>query len=468
MLSRKTVEVAGTLTTDLGYRDTSISPANGSPLARLVASIKLIDDSYTDDAIITGSEAVINYESHTDIEDYTVRNLTQVLGNIISLAKNEIRPLVIDIMEKVSNARKDELMRDHNLINEVVYIDIPLLFKDERFLDLVDKYKNTATMQYDIPELDIVLNNISKEDVNICILTGSPTLDAKIQQYLTEDNFHVDPLYGVEIASIDIPNIAGLFLLLTGLQNRRLDSYAYLVEDPVVNLKLTQLKTMLAGVLSRYIEKYNDAVKRKDIIVGFVYAPLRAYSSTTNFVIGPTYRTWIKDEGGSVEALLGYFLNNKASVSSNSTNTLKENAEIYVKTYEEKLRQIKNINILSDITRVKHLVRSSVGQYIKNLPDDINKAPLFDRLNAAYDREYYGGDYLEPYIIKVICRTLNNRDLKNFLLEATYLFKADEHMTVDDAIYLATIKLICKWIGSQMLVTHNNGGALTTAQLTYD
>jgi hypothetical protein len=177
-------------------------------------------------------------------------------------------------------------------------------------------------------------------------------------------------------------------------------------------------------------------------------------------VFGPTYRNWIRDNGGSTEAALGFLLECKKGNSNKlDDGPLITNPEKFKNIYNMYLQQVKDKSYLEDLGLVKKWVGNAITNYINQPANEqiIDKAALHGKLAVALDTNYYGGEQLSTFIIKVICRTLfdeeSGESIKTFLLESDELLKQNPTMSGTHAVYLATIKMLAAWAREQMSIS---------------
>jgi hypothetical protein len=446
MFTEEQVIAGENLASSLYFAEKKVIPLSNSPLNQLVNTLEGLTDSTSNANIMAMGNSLAGSNLHGDKETYIVEQVSMILGNILNTAKNIVRPLALKIIEEVGTKRTNRLLDKQNILNNVVYLSLPEILEDDRFLSLIEDFNSNNSIPFKIPELFNAIGSLSSEEMTILMQTGSPTLDKKIADVKMQccmSEGVSDP------SALSISELIGYFLIFNGFINGRLDSLTSLLENLSVKTAALEARNTVAGQLSRIVTKYNNAIKRGEIITPNIFSS--ESSSKTCYVFSETYKKWLQEEGGSIEALLGFASVTTNSVTFYNSSELRDNVEKYTLVYEKKRAVLENVNLLEDVTDVKNCVMDEVASYIGSL-ENVDKTMLYAKLKEFTDHDYYGGDHLMEFVIKVICRVFDWHDIKVFLLEAENLFKSDDNITIERAVYLATVKLIGHWTGQQMQV----------------
>lgn len=444
-----------------------LSPISGSPLANIVSTLSAFAETDNTDDII--NQSIIPGSSRGTHEEMQTRYLTplvRAISNIINAAKNIVNPHCLAIIKKIDEKKKTNSLNMAGILGDIVTVEVPAILSDELFNSLIENYSNspektiTRTMEF----FDFIQNNLTTEEVKDLIKTGSPALDLKINDYLP----NVAELIANGVDTIDISRTplkycVFYFLLLTGIQNERNDKIIVLNENSDDRLKIAEWRAGCAGRILRDTKAVIDDITEGTIVVRNSYL-VDYFNDYTVYVYGPTYRDWIKEKGGSPEALMGLRASGVDLKSVGANQKLTENVEKYKSLYVERLEHAKHLAIMNDLALVKRVTNNYMTDAI-NAMEDINYPDFHKRLALAMQHEYHSEQDLPGFLIKVVARTLfpaptedlerGRSDVKDLLIEVHGIVNGKEGIDYDTAVYLAVIRLIGKYLRRQIQVVPN-------------
>ena len=458
MLNRIALLKAGELAEHAGYAGRKISPRSSSPLANLVGSIKGIEPTTDDDTLIDRSvKSISTTGTHDEQEAQYVRDIGSIISNLLKTAKNEINPLCEQLVSDVQKRREANVLGKLSLMGDIKCIELEPLFTDAMFLDLVEPYINTPANIVRVNELDKAVSQLSSEERDALITTGSAGLDGKAKTLLNNTGWYINGVVDPNELGVDTAVYA--FLLLAGIKNGRLESVNYIADDAKLMGQLVELYTACGGIIGRYIRSYETDIKNKTIVI--IPPRTQVVGANDIWVNGANYRDWIQNAGGSPEAVLGFLMCCGRSPSYTDNSRLASGPEEFRLKYDERVKHLNNINILDDVKDVKECVERSLTDYINTTADEESRIVFHTRLAKAVKHEYYGVGYLHTYIVKVVCRTLTSisgenddeDEIKSLLLEGQAILDGSPEMSIDKAMWLATIRLIAKWLVKDLVVT---------------
>jgi hypothetical protein len=456
MLTKASIASANEINEVLSYSNKKLSLAPHSILGTIVNTLRGIGDTGSNEELIQRSSQVITVTgSHGEKEDYYVQALARITNNTVKVARNTVRPLCLKIVEDVEK----ENVLNHQLkiyaLGSIVQVEPPKLMNDAALINLISRFS-------DVPATPVNIGKLSDEERGVLITTGAKTLDDAASQFIGNAvppwiNRAFDDV--VDIGRLSIQQTLFYFLFTLGIENNRLDSLTYIVEDPELLLKVTELKAALAGQLARYFYSFEHYLKTSKLVIVSDDVTRNAVNSIA--VFGPVYRKWIEEKEGSPEAALGFLLaTNKGYASLLNGQELFDNPTRFEESYNNQLLAIKNRQLMEDPGIVKDHVHNAVTSYI-NSPDSNlteERHVLHSRLAKVIEEShYYGGDNLSTFVIKVICRTIfeerQGKDIKCFLLNADQILKMNPEMDAKQAVYLAVIKFLAAWVKDQLIIS---------------
>lgn len=459
MLTKKIVVLGSNLASSARFNGKRILGVQNSILNKLVDSLVSLNETGSDDEII--NQSVVNGTTsklHADLEDDTAKVIAKVLSNIVDVAKNIVNPKCKEILARIEEARAEAKIRSVNLTGSIQPVDLPILFKDDMFLNLIEQYRLTPSeIIKDTSELmKRIEEDFTTEELNVLIKSGSAKLDEKIDDFIPDyDSLQFIPTDTIYISDLDVKESTLLFLLFTGIQQEKLDKAAVIMNDVDLKTQLIKIKASLAGRISREITYFETCVKRGDLIATKHFKSNVLDKNNVLYVIAPNYKNWLNTVG-SAEAALGYLAEHRSGGNGLTEDTLLKEPEVYAKKFNLRLASINNEAIVNDIGLVRNTTEEFLSSEIFKMTD-VDRAALQNKLKLALEHEYHGANDTTKYVIKVVCRTFTEgHDIKNLLLEMDSIIQSGEKVSLDTAVYLGKIRLVSKWIKSNLVVENIN------------
>lgn len=455
MLQLFIVQAASGILHNIQYTDRALVPVPGTPVADMVKTLTAFNECGSDDELVHMSVTPCSTEGiYDDVKDELTAKISRIMGNIISAAKNLVNPHCRSILKRIEDGREYDRVSRGKLDVNIVQIDVPPLLADETFLMLIDPFKNTTLMMPDKMGATLFsLNNyFTPDEIKILLQTGSATLDTRISAYVAGDYSLFNNLENAaNISELDLRSAVLFFILLTGIKNGRLDKADGLTNNVKLNADLATLRALLGRKIYMDMARMDQDVKTGNLIAYGRYVP--CLSNAVIPVLGKNYRDWIKTNGGSPEAMLGYYIDGGfKKVIMNNAN-LVQDPQYYVDIYNRHLTYIKSLTTLNDRNLVKQTITDYMQDLIRKMPEDTDKVALQNRLNKALEEEYFGNDSLHKFVIKVVCAVLTEGDsVCKLLLNIDSILADMETPDMTYAIYIGTIKLIAGWLATQTTV----------------
>lgn len=459
MLTEKILQQAEHISNAVIYSNKGLSVLANTPINSLVNTLASLIETGTNEQLkqqscIPGSTT----GTHSDVQEYNAQKIAKIMSNIINTAKNIVNPHCRAIIEGIEEQRKNNILVSVGLLGDIKQIDMPAILTDEMFIALIDNYKDTpASVITNTMELfDRISNDFTIEEKNILIKTGSTLLDSRIDELLGSDIGYVGGEGGssIDVAQLELKTCIAYFLLLTGLQNEKLDKASAIMADDETRLTVAKLRAAIGGKIYRETALFDTAIKNGEIIARDNFL-LNYLPNNCLTVYGINYRDWIQNKGGSPEAALGYLALNGNRFSVSADLALRNDPEMFLTEYNNRIQHAKTKNILDDIKLVRDFTRNYMADTISKM-EDSNRPVLQRRLQDALEHEYHGATYLESFVIKVVSRTLvDGPDVKDILLEINSILSESEKPEMNYAVFIASIRLVARWITSQITMVSN-------------
>jgi len=455
MITRKVLNETSHIVSAATYSGKALMPVQASALDLIFKTLTCINDTGTDERIMDLSiEGNNTFGTHSGYETACVKKIAIVMGNIIDTAKNVVNPHCRAIVKEVEEVRKESALASVGLLGNIKLIEMPSILTDELFTQLLDPYKDTIPfVSSECYELSKRLaEDFTSAEIEDLIKTGSNLLDAKATEYLKDIISEARTIPdAIDTAQLSLPRSILYFLLLTGIQNEKTDKCSALMEDTALRALVAKLRAAIAGKIYRDTLAYDRSISNGEILAKVSFNDTDYLARNCLMVYGPNYREWIQNKGGSPEAALGFLSTHGNTSAIDRDLDLRNNPEKYSDIYTMKINQLKAKETLEDITLVRRVTRDYMATLIMGM-EGVDKAAMQLRLTAALEHEYHGAKYLVQYVIKVVSRTLTEgSDVKDILLEIDNILHEMKEPDLDYALYIACIRLIARWLKSQIV-----------------
>lgn len=441
------------------YNGKCLVPVAGSPISALVSSIAGINESGSNSEIIALSQrANTSVGTHSQITTDIVKGTARILGNIISNARNEVNPKIRQVIEKIETARKEYAENRASLGVTIRQVELSSLLTDEMFTESVRIYSESSRLTPETNQkiqmfLKEFNNYFTNDEIVELIKTGSAATDERISSFvepvLSSGNYLTDATAqnnGIKLQVL-------FFMILTGINNGRLEKAEVLTSDEERSMYIVQLKAAIGRQIHEGIVRFTKAIQRKDVVVP--PSIQRPEHDGEILVIGKIYREWIKNGGGSPEAVLGYTINNGNSYNAAAIDSLRENPARFVTEYERRIQHMRTVGHTNDVDIVNRNVNDCINRMIKDMECEGNvKAGLRDRLKKHCDAHpYYGKAELQSYVRDLICAVFTEGDqVKRILVEIDSVLGDMDKPDMKYAVYVATNRLVACWIAEQVTI----------------
>ena len=453
------------------FQDKALTPVNGSPLYDLVESVNGIDDQGSDHEIISLSQRMNTATgSHGEIQKKVIQGAVRVLTNTIKVARGEINPKIKEVLADIEVARQQAADRASKLDKTIIQIELAPVLTDDMFLELIRPYEGgTPTMNGDESMmvrnlLNDVSNDLTEEEITILSKTGSSLLDDRIQSFASSKIKDSECLLeGINIKR-PLPCLVATFMILTGIMNDRLEKASAIVEGDFNQTLIAKARQIVGNEIAKKIERLTTAIKNNSLIASPLIdgsndemAPYQRQNAI--HVIGPVYREWLQNLGGSPEAVLGYGATTQ-TFNPSLANRLHSDPQHFVGLYERELTHGKSVAVAEDVKIVRKTIISSISKQIRDGEEltEAEQAELQLRLKQCLEVPYFGNTELIGYVRNVVCKVFTDGDdVKRVLIEIdSALEQMDEDMgeekAMKQAVYIAICRLVASWVTSQIQV----------------
>jgi hypothetical protein len=421
------------------------------------------------DGFVSTMKTLNNGESmHSSMADGLISDLKDLVLSHVSLAKNVVRPEVIELVTNIEAFLEKNKTIDPASDFNIIVSNLPEVLLSDIVLDDIKSYKNSDPVY---PK-DLLAIQEKPEDLLGFILTGSNTVDSMIKSWiLTQPEDYLDNIwtswfadqkewtkYGSVVSnSTDRFAQAGACFAVYLICKR-------LLKDPVsvpgMNLPdyertIYQLRDYVGSILSNALVACDSIISTKTLLTD------KSHGTKTVTVCGPVYNEWIK-AGGSPEVLLGVLVSN-ASVG--SVTAVDEKREKFIEAWEDYctyqsmtietkllfslksfLVEMLGREMTTDLTEIEQ-------EYIKNNPSYVENVMRLARdYIETLDKStmLQVGDIAHHLSTKCRFYFTASGDILSGVSDA---MRHNPKMTTRQAAYVACLKYLCSFFKTQVTVT---------------
>lgn len=333
MIKQSTLSGASTLASQLDSQGLVAVAKPNTPLNELVNTtypsfeVQIQNDEQMFD-VFSGIEAATrgtleDPSQHSLQADGLIRDISKVVSEHISFAKNTVKPLVVEYAQQIEQYLTTQKPKQASELFEIVILDTPTLVKDESFLDTLKPYVSKTILE---PDLRFNLGPKTTEELLGLITFGYERTDKLVLEWLStlpEDFvlkaytsfFTNEP--GKAIISYDDITRANVFdrlnfglaiLLLATKLFDNVDETAKDTDLRVYRNTAAQYRDFAGALVTDALNKIALMVKTERLVLS---TSLERYQVK---VVGEVYRPWLQ-QGGAPEVILGYIVSNDTTSS---------------------------------------------------------------------------------------------------------------------------------------------------------
>ena len=461
MFTDKTLKEASILAKDITDRGISLRAKADTPLYSLCSEsmppIELFKDNKTifrKLKKLTAIKRQDGVEAHSSLLNDLARGLGESLLSIMSIARNDVNPMVKECLERIEDYVENKSKRNVGIsIIPVFQLEI---LKNGTLDALIEKYTEVELQPvswetnswpfFDITFLKESAKNKSKE------------IDTQVDKLLeeTEDDV-ISAIYDHSFRNRNIPEEVvvyndSLIDILTFLW-----CSAWLVKLPEgVNSNLKELTLNLTNLKSNSARRLNNTMKAFDRKVSqnnfMLQMPNEVMAKNQFIVQGEIYNKWLTD-GGSPEILIGAFLSDDLS---SITNLTEDKVKEFMRHYNLDVNIRKQEFDSKKAVMVTEATSDYIDVEIENMKAD--RTLVRERFNVKVKKYPYKETMdLPRWVRKVLCVSFFPNSSALEALEEIDLILTDRpNADPREAATSVAISLIANWINDNIEVSRTN------------
>lgn len=472
MISNDTLRIADELASIATDNNVTLTPRGETPLQELYRSCVAAENTLLKDSeAVTGalddpvdfvgnmsrSKNVMGVSDHdVNLEEIVSISATAV-ATVLSIARNQVNPLIRSVTEEVKTRLEDEINNISNPISIEMENGTPL-WTSPTVNALVEKYKGVSlvngysTLVEKVEPIDFV-NSVKTGIVDFDNLVERINRNGSPARGVFNSIYHVDKNYSSELVKViryfSDDELILLFLMAVNMETNTPTTKGMGLED------FTQynmaVKVNAAVEINNRIEVINRRISTKRLITSY---PAHEFGESTESVIrvnGNVYKKWLT-EGGSPEVLFGALLSDRNT----NYQDLLTNKDKYLAVWgrKERLLMIKRTN--QSFVIMQRLLTQALTKEINTCDSEeqycVVKGTLHERL-----KEHVGhmcaDDINDLYLTvrHLVCNVFfPHTDVKRILSEMDVILRAGEVEDPKEAALYVAVNYVSDWVADQI------------------
>lgn len=474
MINNSVLEPTRRLASEFDARDLKICPIHGSPLAKLVEAMNSMNPGNTDvmSEVVKGVEPLNHgVDKYQFNKDQIVDHVGKLCSNILNFAKNEINPIVKEILVGVEKIKEEQ---DQIAVNAGARI-VPVSLDPVVVSPIMEHELTSVVGDGDFVPLDITLYedlwiNTEVNEIIKMLMTSNEAFNASLMS-LIETNF---PDGTIKSASFQSRNnlaknieerfskncdvIAFLFLKAVKQNKHPRVDFGELTKDQQGSISM--LTNFWGRAVINRTRSASSLAGSGRVVLGINVEECIIKVHLAN------YTKWL-ESGGTTDALIGYWYH--TGKGSNLSNLDRINMD--KERFEETFRRQRNQAVAASRVALDSKVERYITDRVHNVIDErITETQERDQMKAKANKIRSGmsissfGSY-DKYCRLVVCKTIGKdsdalevlNGIDNYLEE-----HADAEM--DEAIFHVYSMLVVKAVFGSVLVVNadaNVGGMVS-------
>jgi hypothetical protein len=395
------------------------------------------------------------------------RDIALAVTQHVGFARNIVKPLILDYIERVSKALETLQPRRASDLFDIVIQDLPEICEDATFLSDIGSYTSQSVLT---PDLKPTLGDKSPEEILALLSTGQKALDGLLVTWygrLGEDFFtrcwysffsqNPAPVKGIlcyaEVGNLDVfakADIATFLYIVAGRLYEAVDDSAQGVSLQVYKNTMAQIRDYGGALLAACLKLIQNFEQSKTMVIKLEEANYRA------LVVGKLYREWLKT-GGHPEVILGLIVSGKLIANQVALDTAAPGL----------LERWQNFSNLFDVresnqafTNFRTVLKLEFDQLMGTLTEEeqgyVKEDPSYYQKSIKLVDEVIAGlktsDMPDLYgtALKIVCRgRFYYTDAEKILSGMEDVRKANPHIDPREAALLSTLEYVCTFLADQ-------------------
>lgn len=400
-----------------------------------------------------------------------IDDISKVVTQHISFARNTVRPLVTSFAEELQVYLQTTKPKEASEIFNIRTLRMPALLRDESFLDTLRIHKDANVIS---PDKSFTFESKTHEELTELVMLGHDRTNKLIAEWLShkEENF----LLNIWANFFSSSRIEGQISIQYEDLSRMnaFDKADYSLAILLIANKITEQVqesamslTVYKNMCSQYVQyagallvdslvKLDLAIRTKALVIS------KNTFSNEIFLNGEVYTQWLED-GNSPEVILGLMVSNGTGT---SVSMIDEKKDVYLNQWNSYVTfyRTKELNMAFDYAKrfIENAFAASLQQLEPTEIEFIEKNPKFlenisNNVRIALDN-MKSSDLQDPYALALLFVAkirFYYTSSYQILSDIEAASKANANVDVREAALLAVINYVSDFVSDQLTLSSN-------------
>lgn len=463
MIPNEIVPVSQQLSSEYTNKGKTLCAVSGSPLGNLIASLSTMNTKPNDpmsEVVLASSNKPNGINAYSYIKEKNVNSLAELANSVINYSKNYINAHIADIMEGVNLISNNIGLEAAAANIKIEPLGMPKILGSD-YLNLIldtvvgrgSDAKPISTSVY-----NDVWANSTKADIIKCMSTSSEEFNNELLSFIST-YYPGETIRMVDIRSLESPvksisdhytknNDLVIYLFFSGLYAGRHPNVVFDELPEADRLNIRRLVNYWGATLGSRINSIGMFSQNKDVIIQLDTKANVIYVNKTN------YQKWLGD-GGTPEALTGYWLSTGRSLTARNTDLALVNKEDFEKSFKSNQKiAILNSKLKIEREASKYIVEKTIDIIKQDVKDETEQHECIKLVNEYNSKMDIGKfETADDFCRFIVCKTLGkDSDAYEVLYGITKYRKENPDASMDEAVLVSITDLITNVVFGQIQV----------------
>lgn len=465
MIENTVLVPADMLATEINSKGQCMYAKEGTPLGEMLATLNTMNER-TNDVISEISKASIplnkdNADRYELLKNKFIQAGTDRMNAIVNFTRNYINPIIREVLEGVDGIR-NSLETDAASANTTVRsLSMPRILQSGAVDQLLMKAEPRSPFSEGFSSATFreLWSEASVADILKTCETSFEAFNEEFKEFVSL--YYVgDSLKSVDFAGKkDVPvRMTDYFemnhdlvcvLFISGVIQGRHPQIPFEELNATDQVQLKKLLNFWQGRLQYRINRCVDIQKQKEVILS------TDEKNNIIYVLKDNYTAWL-NEGGSADALIGYWLSTGKSASARNADIALANKDRFIENFGRQQKNALRTSMLEFNQKAeRYVVEQVVARIRKDVEDTQRQKELVIKANKFFSkmgiRDFADG--VDEYTRFMVCKTLGADSDSLDILNSINSYKKDNpDATMDEAVTDAISERLAKWLADQIIL----------------
>lgn len=476
MIDSSVIAPAQQLSAEYTANGKVLSVASAGPLSDLVSSLRVMNhraENVMSEVIMASQPQNGGLDRHTFEKDKQVAQLTELMNSTINYTKNYINVHIQETMkgvEEIQNRVEAETVTGNIRVKAVSKASI----LDSEYLEMLlggVVGKGDPSLSLSDETVTRAWRSASATDIITTMRTASDGFNADLAKFIStyypgdsikmlslNDNSMVST---GQVETYEKNHDLALFLFLSGLYAGRHPSVSF---DSLSEGDRRAIKSMI----NFWGSKVNSRLDFMGMLAKNSKVILKTDAEKDTIYVNKTpYTKWLS-EGGTSDALIGYWLSTGKSASATNADIALANSDRFIKQFNRNQKlAMSNMQLAVNREAEKYIVRKVISIINDEIKDEAEKKEMVIKANKLYRKmDISAFDSIDDYCRLMVCKTIGkDSDAYEILTTMTDFMKENPEATIDEAVLVAASDRLVEVVFGQIQVFDEKVGLRDSVDL---